>query len=414
MKRIAALAATLAVCVISASTRVAGSTTAELFDSSKLQRIDLWLHTADWEKLRQNFQTNEYYPADLTWNGETIRNAGIRSRGAASRNGTKPGLKVDFDRYDSDQRFLGLKSLVLDNLAQDASGIHETVTNWMFARMGIPAAREVHARLNVNGNYAGLYAVIEPVDKVFLARVFGSIGDDVQNDGYLYEFNKVAVWDFSYLGSDLAPYKAYFEAKTHETKTDEDLYRPIERLLRLANETPAADFPAVLGPYLDINGLVRYLAVQNVVAENDGFLGEFGVNNFYLYRLEHSEQHVLIPWDDDLAFNGPTYDVLNGVQRNALASRLMENRDYFALYVQALQEVVNSADVRPIGEAIGPLEEEIRRQIGLIDEAMLEDPLKPWTATDYTTGRDLMIQFAPQRLRYVGCEVARLTGAPPC
>ena len=303
---------------------------------------------------------------------------------------------------------------MLDNLAQDPSGIHETVSNWLYARMGIPAAREAHARLYVNGEYAGLYAVIEPVDKVMLARVFGSNGDDVLNDGYLYEFNKAAVWDFGYLGSDLEPYKAYFDAKTHETQSDEDKYRSIERLVRIANETSAADLTPALGPYLDLNELVRYLAVQNFLAENDGFLGEFGVNNFYLYRLEHSEQHVFIAWDDDLAFKEPVYDVFSGVRGNALASKLLENRDYFALYVATLQEAVDSADRRTDGSQIGALEEEIRRQIGVINESMIEDPLKPWTETDYTTGRDLMIQFASKRVRYVSCEVARLTGAPPC
>lgn len=55
-----------------------------------------------------------------------MRNAGIRSRGRGSRSGTKPGLRVDFDRYASDQTFLGLKSFILDNLTQDPSGVHET------------------------------------------------------------------------------------------------------------------------------------------------------------------------------------------------------------------------------------------------------------------------------------------------
>ena len=84
----------------------------QLFANQSLQRLDLWVHTADWNKLGTEFQTNAYYPADLAWNGQTVRNVGIRSRGRGSRSGTKPGLRVDFNRYASDQRFLGLKSLV--------------------------------------------------------------------------------------------------------------------------------------------------------------------------------------------------------------------------------------------------------------------------------------------------------------
>ena len=408
MKRIVAIAAIAALIVISGSTRLAGSTPADLFDNSRLQRIDLRVNSADWEKLKANFNTNQYYPADLVWNDETVRNTAIRSRGGATRSGVKPSLRVDFNRYATDQTFLGLKSLVLNNLTQDPSGIHESVTNWMFTKMGIPAAREAHAQLYVNGEFAGLYALVEPVDKVMLARIYDG------NDGYLYQFNKVAPWNFGYLGSDLAPYKAYFEAKTHETKSDEDLYRPIENLLRLVSQTPSEEFPAVIQPYLDIRGLVRYLAVQNFLAENDGILGEFGVNNFYLYRLENSNQHVFIPWDDDLSFHDPLYDVLYGVQGNALVSRIMENRDYLALYIQTQQEAADAANRRADGSQIGMLEEEIRRQVAVIEETMLADPYKPWTTTDYKTARDLMIQFPAQRFRYVSCEVARLTGAPLC
>ena len=100
----------------------------DLFNPQVLHRVDLLMHSQDWEKLKQNFQENTYYPADLQWNGQTVRNSGIRSRGFGSRSGTKPGLRVDFDRYSTNQTFLGLKSLVLDNLTQDASGIHETAS----------------------------------------------------------------------------------------------------------------------------------------------------------------------------------------------------------------------------------------------------------------------------------------------
>ena len=146
----------------------------DLFNGQVLQRVDLRLHSADWEKLKADFLENTYYPADLTWNGVTVRNVGIRSRGHGSRSGSKPGLRVDFDHYSTDQQFLGLKSLVLDNLTQDSSGIHETVTMQLFARLGIPAPREAHARLYVDNKYAGLYVIVESVDKGLLARVFGS------------------------------------------------------------------------------------------------------------------------------------------------------------------------------------------------------------------------------------------------
>ena len=160
-----------------------------------------------------------------------------------SRSATKPGLRVDFDRYAADQTLLGLKSFVLDNLTQDPSGIHETVAMKLFARLGIPAPREAHVRLYVNDEYIGLYAVVESIDKQFLARVFGSIGEDTQNDGYLYEFNYGRPVDvqLSRFGSR-ALQALRFDPKTHENKSDAEKFGPIENLVRLVNDLPIEQF----------------------------------------------------------------------------------------------------------------------------------------------------------------------------
>src|SRR5687767_5064102 len=274
----------------------------DLFSRTELQRVDLWVHSSDWAKLKAEYQVNTYYPADLTWNGITVRNVGIRSRGRGSRSGHKPGLRVDFDRYTTAQRFLGLKSLVLDNVTQDASGIHESVAMAFYARLGIPASRELHTRLYVNNEYAGLYVIVESVDKELLARVFGAIGDDTQNDGWLYEFKWQDNWFFGHFGSDLKEYMLRFEATTHESRSDEEKYRPIETLIRLVNTTPPERFTAEVGPRLDIPQAIRFIAAQVFLAETDGFLGGFGVNNLYLYRLENSDVHVFIAWDADNTF----------------------------------------------------------------------------------------------------------------
>src|SRR5690348_12895417 len=129
------------VVVLGLTSQAAAQTSDDLFNPEALQRIDLWLNSADWEKLKQDFQQNTYYPADMTWNNISVPNVGIRSRGLGSRRSTKPGLRVDFDRYSTGQHFLGLKSLVLDNLSQDPSGIRETTAMRLFTRLGVPAPR---------------------------------------------------------------------------------------------------------------------------------------------------------------------------------------------------------------------------------------------------------------------------------
>lgn len=383
-------------------------TAADLFSGQVLHRVDLWVNSADWAKLKENFRENEYYPADLTWNGQTVRNVGIRSRGLGSRSGTKPGLRVDFNRYASDQVFLGLKSIVLDNLTQDSSGIHETVAMALYARLGIPAPREAHTRLYVNNQYAGLYVIIESVDKDLLARVFGVIGEDTQNDGYLFEFNYEDEWRLEYLGDDLRPYRERFDAKTHESKSDEEKYRPIETLVRLINETREDRLPEAIGSLLDLPAFIRYVAAQNFVAESDGFLGNWGINNFYFYRLENRTEHVLIAWDADVTFWGPSFPTNEGHSANILMAKLMRLPEYQAMYRAELRRAMESA-AEPAGD-MSWLESEIRRQLDLIEAAMREDPVRPYSVNAFEASRSAMTQFTVARVAFVSCELERGLG----
>ncbi|MBY0497479.1 MAG: CotH kinase family protein [Cyanobacteria bacterium] len=386
-------------------TTAAAQTSDDLFNPEVLQRLDLWLNSSDWSKLKAAFQENTYYPADVTWNGITVRNVGIRSRGLGSRSSTKPGLRVDFDRYSSGQQFLGLKSLVLDNLTQDPTGVKETVAMRFFSRLGIPAPRETHTRLYINGVYAGLYGLIEAVDKTMMGRVFGSIGDNVQNDGYLFEYNYVlgSAWRFNYEGSDLAPYKARFDIRTNESRAESAIWGPIEELVRLVNNTPSPSFESTIGPRLDLTAFVRYIAAQNFIAENDGFNGYDGMNNFYFYRLENSTSHVFIAWDEDNAFLQSDYGITTRNEENVLTRKTLELPAYQAQYFSVLSEAADSA--------VDWLRQEMQRQLDMINDAMVSDTLKPYSNSDYTTAREALLAFPQARITYVRCEVSKQTGA---
>ena len=380
-------------------------TSDDFFDPNVLQRIELWLNDADWAKLKSAFQENTYYPADVVWNGQTVRNVGIRSRGLGSRSATKPGLRVDFDRYSSGQQFLGLKSFVLDNLTQDPTGVKETVAMRFFTRLGIPAPRETHVQLYVNGAYNGLYGLVESVDKTMMGRVFGSIGDNVQNDGYLFEYNYVlgSPWRFLYEGPDLTPYKARFDIKTNESHAESLIWGPIEELVRLVNTSPSNAFEEAVAPRLDLAAFVRYIAVQNFVAQNDGFNGYDGMNNFYIYRLENSTSHVLIAWDEDNAFLQPDFGILTRTDENVLTRRVLDTGSFRTQYFGVLSEAASSA--------ADWLRQEMQRQLEMINTAMTTDTLKPYSNAEHQAARDTLLAFPDARITYVRCEVAKQTGA---
>ena len=397
----------IAALIVIAPASGAAQTTDDLFNPDVVNRLDLLVNTRDWEKLKANFQLNDYYPADLQWNGLIVRNVGIRSRGRASRNENKPALRIDINRYTTGQQFLGLKSILLDNLVQDPTGIKELVTMRLYQRIGVPAPRETHVALYVNNTYAGLYGLIEAIDKDFLARVFGEREPgNTENDGYLFEYEWVDPWFWNYLGNDLQPYATRFDPKTHEQAPMAELYGPIEEMVRTINQ--ASDFVSGVSPYLDLPLLMRHLAVQNFVAEPDGILGGVGTANFNLYRFEASTRYQFIPWDEDIAFESTEWPISRMHQEYVLMRRAMEVPSLRDAYLTGLLEVTDAAvgPVAAIPAGPGWLEQEMRKRRAQITPFMHMDPVKPYTNEQFEAAMDALIAFPAVRAASVRAQVA--------
>lgn len=386
----------------------AAQTADELFDVQSLNDISIALHSSDWQKLKDNFLDNTYYPADLTWRGQTVRNVGIRSRGLGSRSAVKPGLRVDFDRYASGQRFLDLKSIVLDNLTQDPSMMKEVLSMQLFARLGLPAPREAFVRLYVNSTLVGLYAVVESIDKRFLARVFGEDG------GNLYEYDYGADYNFEYLGSAYEPYKTLFEPKTNESASETDLFGPLEAMIRAANEASDASFENAMAAHLDVGALLSHVAAETFVAENDGWLGYAGMNNFYLYRFETRPQFQVITWDKDNTFLQPDLSIFERSDRNVLVRRALAVPALRQAYLDGLVAAAGSAADGQNGDDTGTgwLPTEIERLAALIGAASRQDTNKPYSDADVETAIAGLRTFARARGAFVRCSVANETRTP--
>ena len=166
----------------------------DIFEQDGVRDVHLSINSRDLAQLRASASENTYYPADFEYRGIKVRNVGIRSRGLGSRNATKLGLRVDFNRYITGGTFAGHKALVLDNLWQDASLVRERIAMALFERVGVPTPREVFVRVFINGGYEGLYTITEELDSQFLTR----IGND---NGVLFEYKYVGVWHGEDLGT---------------------------------------------------------------------------------------------------------------------------------------------------------------------------------------------------------------------
>lgn len=387
------MAAVLAVALVWLPAAAAAQTADDLFDGSRLHSVEITIHSRDWDDLRVNVFDNTDYPCDVTWNGVRVRNVGVRSRGSGSRFGPKPGLRLAFDHYAARQRFLGLQELVLDNLVTDPSMLRESVAMALMRRAGVAAPREAPARVFVNGQFAGLFMMVEAVDPVFAERAFGAPA------GLLYEYRWTSPFFATYPGDDLDAYKTLFESRNDGLHSTVELYSPIRELFKAINEIPSETYD-LLDRYLDLNGFIRTIAMASFMAEWDGFLGYDGMNNFYLYQM--GEQAQLIPWDRDHAFHAPDYPILAGAAENTLMRKLLEHPGLRATFFGTLSGAMATATDN------GWLEKEIQRQYALVREAAWADPVKPFTNEAFDQAVADLVLFARTRPAFVQGEIARL------
>ena len=389
------------------ATPVGAQTQDDFFDDSVLHDIRLTLSSRDWQTLKARALEDTYYPADLRWRGITIRNIGIRSRGFGSRSSQKPGLRLDINRYLSNQEFLGLKAFVLDNGFQDPSLIHESLAMKLYARMGLFVPREAPARLFVNEEYAGAYVIVEAVDRTFVSRLFGALEGGVEDGGYLFEYRWTRIYGFEYLGPGLEGYAALFEPHTRETDSMFGLYRPFEQLARAIDESPPDGVLPDVGRQIDLPGLIRLLAIQNFLGDLDGLVGKWGMANFYFYRFRQDRPAQLIPWDADLAFVLPTdLSIDYYLDTNVLVRRVMAVPELRRLYLDALILCAELAMQPSAGDARGWLELEIERQASLIEASVFADPVSLHTFEQFEAAITALRGFSRTRAPFVQCAAA--------
>lgn len=331
-----------------------------IFDTAHLHDVYIVMDAGDWQTLRDDYLSSTKYPAAFYWNEFQIQNVSVRSRGTTSRDPEKPGLKVDFDAVDKQQRFGVLKSIVLDNNTQDKSLIKERLSMDLFTRVGAHAPRVSLGKLFVNGTYVGVYTVTEPVDEMFLDRVFG------ESEGYLYEYNAIEPYFFEDLGDDPAKYiPERFEPKTHEKNPNP---APLIDFVQKINSLPASEFADYLRSVTDVPRLLRYLAAEQYLADVDGLTGWAGINNFYLYQAGSPAKFEFIAWDKDLtfAYQGSVFERFDQI---ALTRRIYEDPQLRSEYLGYVEEIANA-----YGGEGGWLEREFDFSVQQVREAARSDP----------------------------------------
>ncbi len=288
-----------------------------LYDSGKVVAIDLTLSPQAISELEA--EPDEYVKGGFALSttdgmpggeevpvGPPLADVGIRLKGGA--NGSfrtlsgKAAFKLKFNKFVKGQKFEGLKKMTLNNMLEDPSLVHETLTYDAFRAAGVPASRTGYADVRVNGEDFGVYLDIETLDDVALERWFGP-----KSIQHLYEGED---------GSDVTPGvdelpagEGGFEVDEGDPGNLEDL----KALVAAVNSTEGEGWSDAVSPLADLAEMTRTWAIEKYSGHWDAYAGqegEFLPNNFYLFS-EPSGVFQMLPWGTDetwerrLAFDGP-------------------------------------------------------------------------------------------------------------
>ena len=376
-----------------------------LFDTSSVLEVNIRMDEADWNDMLANATAEEYYQCDVEIGGTTFYRVAIRPKGntsltsiASDPTTDRYSFKLEFDHYVDGQTCFGLDKLILNNNYADATNMKEALIYDMYQYLGADASLYNYAKISVNGEYWGVYLALEAVEDSFLLRNYG-----VQ-DGELYKPDSMNIGG----GKDFGDFNAddidFGDLNLGDMTLPDRNAAPAEQKTAAAGERPADDFGFgggkggfsmsgggadlnytddeldsyetiwdgeitdttkadhkrvvtalknisegnALEDYMDVDNLLRYMAVH-VFSVNEDSLSGMMAHNYYLY--EAGGKLNLIPWDYNLALGGmgrsnDATSVVNDAIDNAFSGTsffdtLMADEAYHSQYYAYLQQLVS-------------------------------------------------------------------------
>lgn len=268
-----------------------------LYDPKTLRTLFLTFENTDWEKELEDFhKTDVEVPAQMLVDGKTYRDVGVHYRGMSSymmvSAGRKRSLNLTTDDLHEDQNLLGFRTLNLLNSHEDASFLRSALYSRVASEY-IPAPRVNFVRVVINGENWGVYGNAEQFNKDFLKSRFGS--------------SKGARWKvpgspggrggLAFLGDDVAEYRRVYEIKS---KDDDKSWAKLIRVCRILEETAPDQLEAALAPFLDVDGALKFLALDVTFANGDGFWTR--TSDYSIGEDERGRLH-LVPHDMNETFS---------------------------------------------------------------------------------------------------------------
>lgn len=261
---------------------------APLYAPHILRTLFLEFEDADWESELADFKnTDVEVPARLTVDGKVYPDVGVHFRGMSSFSmvgeGWKRSLSLSLDYVHKGQQIDGYRTLHLLNSHMDPTFLR-SILFFQIAREYIPAPKANLVRVVINGESWGVYVNQQHFNKEFIREWFGT----TKGARWKVPGSPGGRGSLAYLGDDVGSYKRIYEIKT---KDDPTSWAHLIRLCQVLSQTPADQLETALAPVLDIDGALKFLALDNVLINDDGYW--IRSSDYNLYEDTNGRFHII-------------------------------------------------------------------------------------------------------------------------
>ncbi len=269
--------------------------------------------------LNSNVFVRHEVPARLEIDGRD-RKVLVRYSGQTSLGQLKKSYTFAFA---DGQKFREHREYVLSAQNGDPTKLNSTIGFRAFRQAGLLAPEAEPAVVYVNGEYQGLYYLIEPIDADFFK---------IRNHrlGSLYE-----AFNGQKIGAHLS-FAGGYDVRLGFESTGErpEFFGDLGHLIRTLDASTPENLPARLEPLLDVENYLRYLAVSVLLHNWDGYF-----NNFRLHLDPNTAKFQIIPWDVDNLLELHPRSRIEGA--NELSEKLLQVPAYRQRYRQILLELMD-------------------------------------------------------------------------
>lgn len=372
-----------------------GISQSTFYDVNTIQKIEINFPYTNWDYMLDTAKSGSEDYILATWvkvNGVQFDSVGVKYKGNSSYNASnnKNPLHIELD-WTINQNYEGYYDIKLGNGFSDPSMIREVLSYQILSNY-MHCSKANFAQVYINGSLYGLYSNAEAVNKDFFSDHFYS------NQNAIIKCNPVSTMGtdipkLTYYGTDSSSYFPAYEVKS--TYGWNDLKRLTDTL---------ANSSSNIHSILDVDRALWMLAFNNVMVNLDSYTGAFA-QNYYLYMDDNVRFNPVI-WDLNMCFGAFNMTGIGGPlsvtsmqnmsptlhstsSTRPLIKNLLADARYKKMYIAHMKtiasEMISSGSYVTQANALR----------AIIDTAVVSDPYKFFTYTQYTNSLTTSVTSGP-------------------